>query len=144
MANYKTSESRYDWVKNGAYYEINAFDSSDRCYGISVTKENGRWIVFAEDHNPEDLDGHPENGFKTLYEAKAFAQQFGEYFQECHDENHQYKVISPARSEAVANEEGMVWLDDITKAIAMHWDRAQELLSHFGEDWEVVEAIVHT
>jgi hypothetical protein len=138
---YKTSESRYDWVKNGAYYEINAFSerTNDRCYGISVTKENGRWFVFAEDHNSEDIDGHPENGFKTLYEAKAFAQRFGEYFEECYNENHQYKVVS-ITGEAVANEKGLVWLDDISKAVAMHWDRAQELLFHFGEDWQVIEA----
>ncbi len=141
MAKYKTSKGRYEWVKNGAYYEINAFSETvgDRCYGISVTKENGRWFVFAEDHNSEDIDGHPENGFKTLCEAKAFAQRFGEYFEDCHNENHQYKVVS-VTGEAVANEEGMVWLDDISKAVAMHWDRAQELLFHFGEDWEVVEA----
>jgi len=138
---YKTSESRYNWVKNGAYYEINAFDTIDRCYGISVTRgENNQWIVFAEDHQPEDIDGQPENGFKTLHEAKAFAQRFGEYFQECHDENHQYKVVSPTRGESVANEKVIVWLDDITKAIPLHWDRAQELLFRFGEDWEVIEA----
>ncbi|MBD2316649.1 hypothetical protein [Phormidium tenue] len=120
---------------------MNAFSevSDDRSYIISITKEDNRWYVFAEDHNPEDIDGQPENGFKSLYEAKAFAQRFGEYFEECHNENHQYKVVS-VTGQAVANAIGCVWLDDISKAVAMHWDKAQELLFHFGEDWEIVSA----
>ena len=85
---YKTSEGRGHWVKNGCYYETNAFESptDEQSYIISITKDDNRWNVFAEDHNSGDMDDHPENGFKTLTEAKAFAEDFAEYFEHCQDE----------------------------------------------------------
>ena len=91
------------WVKfNGSYY-TNAFEAivsevaedyikfsrlSD--YQIGVTKDDDRWFVFAEDHEPDEiakLGYQPENGFKTLAEAKISAEAFGGWFESLWIEN---------------------------------------------------------
>lgn len=139
---YKTSEGRGHWVKNRGYYETNAFDftTDEHSYGISVTKEGNRWVVFAEDHEPSDIDGHPENGFKSLAEAKEFAEAFGETFETAYHENNPVYVVS-SWGEAIASTGALIWYDEISKAVAMHWDQANQLLARLGEDWKIVSSI---
>jgi len=76
------------WVKCESNYESNAFQSPDdsRSYQISITKDGGRWFVYAEDHEPSDIVNQPENGFKTLTAAKDFANDFGSWFESCWNE----------------------------------------------------------
>ena len=75
------------WVKIDSRYESNAFQSPDanRSYQVSITKENGRWFVYAEDHDPSDIINQPIDGFQTLAEAKLFANDFGSWFESCHE-----------------------------------------------------------
>jgi len=74
---------RGQWVRFMGDYITNAFYALEGNYQIIITKEDGRWFVSAEDHNAEDIDGNPEEGFRTLAEAKAFAEEFGEFFEDC-------------------------------------------------------------
>lgn len=109
----KANEStRGTWVRLSGHYVMNAFDwyhfaenKEDDGYCINVTKENGRWLLFADDHEPCELaalglvttysgkDGeeielsYDESGFKTLKEAKAWGEAFGEVFQETWEES---------------------------------------------------------
>jgi hypothetical protein len=77
---------RGDWVKFLGDYHTNAFESCrDGMYQISITKEDGKWIVYADDHEPEDIDNNAP--FSTLAEAKEFAEEFGEFFEECFKDN---------------------------------------------------------
>lgn len=86
------------WVKFMGDYSSNAFEAiyihhEDRMecstldhYQISVTKENGAWFAYAEEHDVDELvrSGYqPKEGFKTLKEAKAAAEAFGEHFEAC-------------------------------------------------------------
>ena len=80
--------TRGSWVKVGAYYESNAYDIAEHHYAMSITKEDEGWIFFCEDHNPEDIDENKP--FKTLSEAKVFAEKFGEYFQHCWEQNTEF------------------------------------------------------
>ena len=100
------------WVKLNGHYVMNAFDwyhfaenPSDDGYCINVTKEDGRWVLFADEHEPSELaaielvatysgkDGeevelhYDESGFRTLKEAKAWGEAFGECFQETWEES---------------------------------------------------------
>jgi hypothetical protein len=53
---------------------------------VGVTKIDGAWFVWAEEHEPDELikQGYQtEEGFKTLRDAKAAAESFGEYFESC-------------------------------------------------------------
>lgn len=94
------STVRGGWVKFQGSYHTNAFEavytqtSGDAMsittlsdYQVSITKDNGRWLVYAEDHNAEDLNDQPEDGFRTLAEAKVFAERFGEWFEQLWKEN---------------------------------------------------------
>jgi len=86
----KASHRTYNgfWVKCMGNYESNAFQSPDdnRSYQVSITKECGRWFVFGEDHEPSDIVNQPTNGFRTLTEAKEFANDFGSWFESCWNE----------------------------------------------------------
>jgi len=68
-------------------HESNAFQCPDdnRSYQVSITKDSGRWLVYAEDHEPSDIVNQPTNGFKTLTEAKEFADEFGSWFESCYE-----------------------------------------------------------
>ena len=85
------------WVKCMGNYESNAFEcpDDDRSYQVSITKECGRWFVYAEEHEPSDIINQPTNGFKTLAEAKEFADEFGSWFEECEE------VIEPLTMENI-------------------------------------------
>jgi len=79
---------RGDWVRFMGDYVSNAYSyAEDGTYQLIITKEDGRWFVSAEDHDAEDIDGNPENGFCTLAEAKEFAEEFGEFFEDCAIQN---------------------------------------------------------
>ena len=86
--------ARGGWVKFQGSYHTNAFEavytqteelltvSTLSDYQISITKEDGRWFVYAEEHDISDID-QPEDGCKTLAEAKEYAERLGEYFESC-------------------------------------------------------------
>ena len=93
-------DSLGDYVTDAYDYYHYALNPDDLGYKITITKENNKWWVFAEDHEIEDLqvlgvdadtvgydlDGnsivYPENGFTHLYKAKIWVEAFGEWFQE--------------------------------------------------------------
>ena len=81
---------RGEWVLVGGYYESNAFDFSGQRYVMSITKEDEGWIFFCEDHEPDDI--FENKPFKTLKEAMAFGEEFGESFQICWEENTEFVV----------------------------------------------------
>ena len=146
---YKTYQGRGHWVKNGAYYEMDSIESpvDDHSYIISITKDDNRWNVFAEDHNSEDIDNHPENGFKTLTEAKAFAEDFAEYFEHCQDEIAKSETVEDEETITgyiVANEQGEAITQvfgttfiygAIVNAIKFEIGAASDWLRELGEDW---------
>lgn len=143
---YKTSEGRGHWVKNGSDYNMNAMEicSEHDAYIVTITKENGRWFVFAEDHTSDDLEV-PENGFKTLTEAKAFAEDFAEYFEHCLDEIAESEsakeeitgyIVANAQCEAITQVFGTTFIyGAITNAIKFELDTAAKWLNELGEDW---------
>jgi hypothetical protein len=114
VANIKKASNsvRSKWVKVNGCYDMQAFDGyhfaenpGDDGYTLTATKEEGRWLVFGEDHEPSELaaldiiatysgkDGeevelpYVEDGFKTLSHAKAWAEAFAEDFQEVWEES---------------------------------------------------------
>lgn len=146
---HKTSEGRGHWVKNGSDYNMNAVESCSEhdAYIVTITKENGRWIVYAEDHNPEDISFNPANGFKTLTEAKAFAEDFAEYFEHCLDEIAESEaaeeeitgyIVANVWGKAIAK---MVNFNtylrgvDIINATVFTLEEASQWLNELGEDW---------
>lgn len=62
-------------------------------YHIYTENDNGKWIVFAEDHEPSDFSSsygeseYPENGFGTLKDAAIFIWEFVDFFYNCWQEN---------------------------------------------------------
>jgi hypothetical protein len=143
---YKTSEGRGHWVKNGCYYEMNAISpTDDQGYIISITKDDNRWNVFAEDHNSDDMDNHPANGFKTLTEAKAFAEDFAEYFEHCQDEIAKSEavedtitgyIVANDQGEAITQVFGTTFIyGAIANAIKFELSAATDWLYELGEDW---------
>lgn len=72
------------WVKDGGYYSAPIcaddyqLEKPQQCYHVSIEKvHDKKYVVFAEDHNPEDFTGDASDAtFRTLKEAKAFAQDF--------------------------------------------------------------------
>ena len=146
---YKTSEGRGHWVKNNGDYDTNAFEcpTEDQSYTISITKDDNRWFVSTEDHNWTDLvgDRHPENGFKTLAEAKAFAEDFGDYFEHCQDEIAKSELIEEEitgyivandQGEAITQVFGTTFIyGAIANAIKFTAQEASNWLYELGEDW---------
>jgi hypothetical protein len=144
---YKTSEGRGHWVKNGCYYEMNAIEcpTDEQSYIISITKDDNRWNVFAEDHEPEDLDNHFKNGFKTLTEAKAFAEDFAEYFEHCQDEIAKSEVeedvitgyiVANDFGQAITQVFGTTFIyGAIANAIKFELGSASDWIRELGEDW---------
>ncbi len=80
-----------DWVKFGSEYVTNAFDQElkdqDHSYQIFITKNNGAYFIYAEDHDIEDIE-QPKEGFKLLRDAKEHATEFAYFFLNCWLENH--------------------------------------------------------
>lgn len=80
---------RGTWAKLNGYYNTNAFGrdvemDSTNGYAITITKEDGAWFFYAEEHDIDELVkmGHqPEEGFKTLKAAKEAAEEWGELFE---------------------------------------------------------------
>jgi len=71
------------WKKDGDFYSApiqwtdSHLENPYYCYWVNIEKDNGKYIVYAEDHNTEDFTGDAKDAtFKTLKEAKAFAQDF--------------------------------------------------------------------
>jgi len=99
----KASQRTYNgvWIRCMGNHESNAFQSPDdnRSYQVSITKENGRWLVYGEDHEPSDIVNQPTNGFRTLTEAKEFADEFGSWFESCYEECEE--VIEPLTMEEI-------------------------------------------
>ena len=89
------------WVKIDSRYESNAFEcpTSEKSYQVSITKNGNRWFVYAEDHEPSDIIDQPENGFRTLAEAKVFADDFGSGFESCWNECNE--VVEPLTIEEI-------------------------------------------
>ena len=149
---YKTSEGRGNWVKNNAYYEMDAveYGSEHQSYIISITKDDNRWNVFAEDHNSQDMDNHPENGFKTLTEAKVFAEDFAEYFEHCQDEIAEYEkeedtdaitgyIVANEWDQAITQVFGQTFIyGAIINAIKFDIESAVNWLNELGEDWMLI------
>jgi hypothetical protein len=127
------------------------YGSEHDAYIISITKDDNRWNVFAEDHEPEDMDNHPENGFKTLTEAKAFAEDFAEYFEHCQDEIAKSEIDEDAITGYIVKnvwDEAIVMLlgvnsffrGDVADAIKFDVETAAKWLNELGEDW-IMEAV---
>lgn len=62
-------------------------------YHLTVTKEDGLWIAYAEDHEWGELKeqlGIPSEfqGWKTLKDAKLGVQPFIDHFDSCYEENY--------------------------------------------------------
>jgi hypothetical protein len=58
-------------------------------FQIMIEKQDGFWIVYSEDHEPDEigrLEG-VENKFKTLAAAKELAEAFGRGFAQLYSEN---------------------------------------------------------
>lgn len=89
--------TRGEWVRVQGDYVTNAFEGiykelgDDRAsyvpvdtYQVSATKQDGRWFVFAEEHETQELirmGEQPSDGFRTLAEAKSAAEAFGAWFE---------------------------------------------------------------
>jgi hypothetical protein len=126
---------------------MNAIESptDEQSYIISITKDDNHWNVFAEDHNSEDLGNHPENGFKTLTEAKSFAEDFAEYFEHCQDEIAKSKVdedvitgyiVANEQGEAITQVFGTTFIyGAIANAIKFELGAASGWIHELGEDW---------
>lgn len=80
-----------EWLRDSsAYYSTNAFSGAVELepgdgYAITITKENGRYIFFAEEHETEELIAmgyHAPEGYRTLKECKKAAQEFGYSFEQ--------------------------------------------------------------
>lgn len=99
--------ARGEWVKMSGDYHTNAFEAFDSIeedgyripqfhsrYTVSVTKIDDRWFVYAEEHEPQDLFDieQPREGFATLREAKAAAEEFGASFERLWMECEGYEV----------------------------------------------------
>ena len=62
-------------------------------YHIYAAKDNDKWIVFAEDHEPSDFSStygdveYPKDGFNSLKDAASFIWDFVDYFYKCWEEN---------------------------------------------------------
>jgi hypothetical protein len=75
--------TRGEWVKFCGDWTTNAFEAPGNIYYISVTRADGRYFCYAEEHEPADIIDQPASGFNTLREAKTFAIDFGEFFESC-------------------------------------------------------------
>jgi hypothetical protein len=84
-----------DWTKFMNCYCTNAFSaihhqtethawvSTHDAYTVSVEKfDNGRWYVYAEEHEPRDIE-QPQEGYATLKAAKEAAIEFCQFFEQC-------------------------------------------------------------
>lgn len=88
----KTIEPQFNFKKNGIYTTCNAL--SGLCddyngYNVSVVKEDGGWIVFADEHSQKDLSDHYDTPlfFKTKKGALKLALEFAQDFYRCYFEN---------------------------------------------------------
>ena len=56
-------------------------------YEVLIEKIDGKWVVYATEHEPEDLDDYLSingeqvpNGFKKLVDAETAAMEFAKHF----------------------------------------------------------------
>jgi hypothetical protein len=58
-------------------------------FQIMIEKQDGFWVVYSEEHEPDEigrLEG-VDNKFKTLAAAKELAEEFGRGFAQLYSEN---------------------------------------------------------
>lgn len=91
------SVARGEFVKFQGAYVTNAFagvwvQTDDAVgievpgiYHVSVEKIDGAYRIYAEEHEPSDIE-QPEEGFASLKAAKAAAVEFCEWFETCWNE----------------------------------------------------------
>jgi hypothetical protein len=92
------SVARGEFVKFQGAYVTNAFEgvyvqTDDAAwievpdiYHVSVEKIDGAYRIYAEEHEPSDIE-QPKEGFATLKAAKIAAVEFGEWFEACWNEH---------------------------------------------------------
>lgn len=70
-------------------YNCNVLASVGDSYYASISKEEGKWVVYAEDHDTEEMHFLLENGayYATLRDAKVALIEFAEYFSACFVDN---------------------------------------------------------
>jgi len=85
---------RGEWVKFEGAYVTNAFagvwvQTDDAGwievpgrYHVSVEKIDGAYRIYAEEHEPLDIE-QPKEGFASLKAAKIAAVEFCEWFETC-------------------------------------------------------------
>lgn len=86
----------YKVKKNGCYYEFDALqeikkqgygedfglDPQYPGYGVTITKEDNEWIIFADDHEETEFPR-----FQTKREASEYAREWAIYFTHCFIQN---------------------------------------------------------
>ena len=82
------TEAGHDKIKNSMPYTwvnicgtYNAVTNTG--YGLSLGKIGSKWFLSAEEHHHDDIDNNDNNGFKTLAEAKEYAQVWGDSYDDC-------------------------------------------------------------
>jgi hypothetical protein len=73
----KIKNSRpYTWVNIcGVYTAV-----TNTGYMLYLAKMGSQWFLSADEHHHDDID---DNGFKTLAEAKEYAQEWGDFYDDC-------------------------------------------------------------
>jgi hypothetical protein len=84
-----TSYLLWDKISCGTYHSLIPVGKFE--YGLTISKEEGRWVIWGEDHDVTDYDENLDwqgkvVGFKTLWEAKEASEGIREWMQECGEE----------------------------------------------------------
>jgi hypothetical protein len=86
-----TADLDFEWTHTSeSRRQINAVEHSGLCdeYMVTVEKDGYKWVVYAEEHEPEDLEAM---GFKathkTLRDATKAACEFARFFQDTEWQN---------------------------------------------------------
>ena len=82
--NIELDASDFSFRKVRSYTKLNALQNGSDEYSVMIEKDGCNWVVFAEDHEPKDLEalGIKAN-HKTLKGAKKSAIEFAIWFQTC-------------------------------------------------------------
>lgn len=74
----------FHFTERGSYTTFNALEHGIGEYIVTIERSGYNWIVFAEEHEPEDLDLLGiKSTHKTLKNAKKIAIEFAGWFQFC-------------------------------------------------------------
>lgn len=74
---------KYTWKKfASSCWETNSLIDTNDSYIVNIVKEDKIYIIFAEDHEPEELERMGFNVYhKTLKTARSTAEEFCKFFQ---------------------------------------------------------------